>query len=75
MKENLKKSKHKLSKLIRDEIRKNLYKIKNKKNFFNQEIKETQKNLDELENFLLKTKKYYDYDDDEYKGISDIRFV
>ena len=68
-----KKSKHKLPKLIRDEIRKNLYQIKNKKNFFKHETKKTQENLDELENFLFKTKKYYDYDDDKYKGISDIK--
>ena len=35
--------------------------------------KKTQKSLDELENFLFKTKKYYGYDDDEYKGISYIK--
>ena len=68
-----KKSRHKLLKLIRDEIRKNRYEIKNTKNLFKHEIKETQRSLDELENFLLKTKKYNDYDDDEYKGISDIK--
>ena len=36
------------------------------------EIEKIEKNFDELENFLFKTKKYYDYDDDEYKGIKDI---
>ena len=33
---------------------------------------EIEKNLDELERFLSKTKKYYDYDDDEYRVIKDI---
>ena len=47
--------------------------MKNKKNLCKHEIKETQRSLDELENFILKTKKYYDDDDDEYKGISDIK--
>ena len=68
-----KKSKYKLPKLIRDKIRKNLYEIKGKKNSFNMRQKKTQKSLDELENFLFKTKKYYGYDDDEYKGISYIK--
>ena len=68
-----KKSKHKLSKSIKDEIRKNLYEIKNRKNLFKYGTKNTEKSLDELENFLFKTKKYYDKDD-EYKGIiSDIK--
>ena len=31
-----------------------------------------EKNLDELERNLSKTKKYYDYDDSEYRGIKDI---
>ena len=67
------KSKHKLSKPVRDEIRKNLYEIKNKKNLFKLGTKKTEKSLDELEIFIFQTKKYYDSDDDEYKGISDIK--
>ena len=35
-------------------------------------IEKIEKNLNELENFLSKTKEYYDYDDDEYRGIKDI---
>ena len=68
-----KKSKHKLPKLIRDEIRRNLSEINIKKNLFKHGTKKTQKSLDELETFLSKTKKYYDNDEDEYKGISDIK--
>ena len=34
--------------------------------------KEVLRTLDELENFLSETKKYYDYDAAEYKGIKDI---
>ena len=68
-----KKSKHKLPKLIREEIRKNLYEIKNKKKFFKHETKKTQKSLDESENFLFKAKNYCDYDDAKYKGISNIK--
>ena len=36
-------------------------------------IKETDKNLTELEENLLNTNKYYDYDDIEYRGIRDVR--
>ena len=35
-------------------------------------MEETEKNLDELERNLSKKKKYYDYDDVEYRGIKDI---
>ena len=34
---------------------------------------EIEKNLDELERSLSKKKKYYDYDDVEYRGIKDIK--
>ena len=34
-------------------------------------IKEAEKNLDELEKSLLSLKKYYDYDDVEYRGLRD----
>ena len=55
------------------EIRKILYEIENKNNLSTQKIKEIEKNLYELEKNLSKLKKYYDYDDIEYKGIRDIR--
>ena len=36
-------------------------------------LKEIEKNLTELEENLLKTNKYYDYDDIEYRGIRDVK--
>ena len=36
-------------------------------------MEEIEKNLDELERNLSKTKKYYDHDDAEYRGIKDIK--
>ena len=39
----------------------------------NQKIKDIERNLTELEENLSKTKKYYDYDDIEYKGIRNIK--
>ena len=62
-------SRHKFSKSKINEIRKNLYEKENEKNLFASKIKETERNLTELEKNLSKTKKYYDYDDTEYKGI------
>ena len=67
-----KKSKHEFSKRKRNEIRRNLYEIKNKKNLFTLGTEKTEKSLDELEIFLSKTKKYHDYGDAEYKGIKDM---
>ena len=66
-------SSHKFSELKINEIRKNLYKIKNEKNLFESKIKETERNLTELEKNLSKTKKYYDYDNIECKGIRNIK--
>ena len=67
------KSRHKFSKSKINEIRRNLYEIKNKKNLFALRMKEIEKNLDELEKNLFETKRYYDYDDVEYRRIKDIR--
>ena len=36
-------------------------------------MEEVKKNLEELERNLFKTKKYYDYDDAEYRGIKDVK--
>ena len=66
-------SRHKFSKSKINEIRKNLYKIKSEKNLFESKIKEIERNLTELEENLSKTKKCYNYDDIEYKGIRNIR--
>ena len=64
---------YKFSKLKIKEIRKNLYEIENEMNLSESKIKEIEKNLTELEENLSKTKKYYDYDDNEYEGIRNIR--
>ena len=55
------------------EIRKSLYEIENEKNLFESKIKDIERNLTELEENLSKTKKYYDYDDIEYRGIKNVR--
>ena len=67
------KSRHKFSKSKIKEIRRNLYEIKSKKNLFGVRMKEVEKNLDELERKLFKTKKYYDYDDAGYKVKKNIK--
>ena len=67
------KSKHELIKILSEplpkikEIRKNLYEIENEKHLFTPKIKEIKKNLLELEKNLFELKKFYDYDDTEYK--------
>ena len=63
----------KFSKLKINEIRRNLHEIENEKNLFAPKIKKTEKNLLELEENLFKPKKYYDYDDTEYKGTRDVK--
>ena len=66
-------SRHKFSKSKIIKIRKDFYEIENKKDLSASRIKEIKENLLELEKNLSKSKKYYDYDDYEYKGISNIR--
>ena len=68
-------SRYKFFKLKIKEIRKNLYEIENERNPSESKIKEIERNLIELEENLSKTKKYYDYDDTEYKGIKNIRYL
>ena len=67
------KSRHEFSKLKIKEIRKTLYKIENEKNLSESKLKEIERNLTELEENLSKTKKYYDYDYIEYRGIINVR--
>ena len=55
-----------------NEIKRNLYGIKNPKNLSKSKINEIENNLNELEESLSKFKKYYDYDGSEYRGIRDI---
>ena len=66
-------SSHKFSKSKINEIRRNLYEIENEKSLFESKIKDIERNLTELEENLSKTKRYYDYDDIEYKGIRNVK--
>ena len=50
-------------------------KIENEKNHFLTKTKEIEKNLLELEKNLFKSKKYYDYDDTEYKEIRNAKKI
>ena len=65
-------SRYRFSKLKIKEITKNLYEIENEKNSSESKIKEIERNLAKLEENLSKTKKYYDYDDIEYRGIRNV---
>ena len=62
-------SRYRFSKLKIKEIWGNLYKIEKGKNLSESKIKDIEKNLTELEENLLKSKKHYEYDDSEYRGI------
>ena len=66
-------SRYKFYKLKIKEIRKNLYEMENERNPSESKIKVIERNLTELEENLSKTKKYYDYDDSEYRGIRNVR--
>ena len=66
-------SRHKFSKSKINEIRRNLYDTENEKSLFESRINEIERNLTELEENLSKTKKYYDYDDIEYRGIRNVK--
>ena len=66
-------SRHKFSKLKINEIRRNLYEKENEKNLFVPKIKEIERDLLELEENLFQPKKYYDYDDTEYKAIKNVK--
>ena len=72
IREDFNKLRDRFLKLKIEEIRKNLYEIKNKKNLSYSKIKEIEENLLELEKKFSRLKKYRDYDDAEYKGIRDI---
>ena len=59
-------SRHKFSKSKVNEVRRNRYEIENEKNLFASKINEIRRNLS-------KPKKYYDYDDIEYRGIKHVK--
>ena len=73
IRKELNESRYRFCKLKIKEIRKNLYEIENEKNPSESKIKEIERNLTELEENLSKTKKYYDYDDIDYRGIRNVR--
>ena len=71
IREEIKKLSNKFSRQEIKEIKKKLYEIENKKGL--SASKKTKKYLDKLEDRIYKLKTYYDYDDAEYKGITDIK--
>ena len=64
---------YKFSKSKIKEIRRNHDEIGNKTNLFAPKIEKIKVNFLELEENLFKLKKYYDYDDTEYKGIRHVK--
>ena len=71
--EKFNESRYKFSKSKVNKIRRSLYGIKKPPKISGSKIKEIEKNLLELEKTLFKTKKYYDYDNTECKGIRYVR--
>ena len=72
IKKNFNKLKDRLSNLKIKEIRKDLYRIENKKNLSTTTINKTEK-IWKLEKSLSKLKKYYNYDDIEYRGVRGVK--
>ena len=70
IREDFKNLSYKLSKSELKEIKNNLYNIEKTKQF---DSKKTNKRLNDLEKKLIELKKYHDHDDDEYRGIKDIK--
>ena len=70
IREDLKNLSYKLSKSELKEIKNNFYNIEKTKQF---NSKKTNKRLIDLEKKLLELKKYHDHDDNEYRGIKDIK--
>ena len=75
IKKDFNKLRYGLSKSKINEFRRSLYNIKDQKYLSSPEIKETEKNLLELEKNISSLKKYYDYDDIEYRVIGDRKFI
>ena len=70
IREDFKNLSYKLPKSELKEIKNNLYNIEKTKQF---NSKKTNKRLIDLEKKLLELKKYHDHDDNEYRGIKDIK--
>ena len=71
IREEIKKLQHKFFRQELKKIKKNLYEIENKKGL--SASKETKKYLNKLEEKIYKLIEYYDYDENEYRGIRDLR--
>ena len=72
IKKHFNKLKDRLSNLKLKDIRKDLYRKENKKNLSTTTINETEK-VWKLEKNLSKLKKYYNYDDIEYRGVRGVK--
>ena len=70
IRESLKNLSYKLSKSELKEIKNSFYNIEKTKQF---DSKKTNKHLNYLEKKLFELKKYHNHDDDEYRGIKDIK--
>ena len=70
IREDFKSLSYKLSKSELKEIKNNLYNIEKTKQF---NSKKTNKRLIDLEKKLLELKKYHDHDDNEYRGIKEMK--
>ena len=72
IREDFKNLSYKLSKSELKEIKNNLDNIEKTKQF---DSKKTSKRLNDLEKKLIELKKYHNHDDDEYRGIKDIKYL
>ena len=72
IREDFNKLRHRFLNPKTEEIKRHLYEIEKKKNLSKSKIKRIEENLLDSEKSLFKFKKYYDYDDIEYKGIRDV---
>ena len=68
-------SRHKFSKSKMNEVRRNLYETENKKNLSVSKVKKIEKNLLKLQKSLSKQKRFYDYDDAEYKETAGVKYL
>ena len=66
-------SRHKFSRSKTNKIRRDFYETENKKDLSASRIKEIKEDFLKLEKNMSKSKRYYNYDDYEYKGIRSIR--
>ena len=71
IREEIKELSQKFSRLEIREIKKKLYETENKKGL--SASKKTKKYFDKLEDRIYELKTYYNYDDAQYKGITDIK--